>query len=303
LQEKVKKDNRLELSKKELIQKKLSVIKYRPVTTKVDDLYSFTDSAMIKSSRVSVNGIDANTTLFSFAKQNIKAEDWLKFVKNSGNISYPVDRVRYRELYKEYLNASADQYYRSNLDAYNSDFVKQVKEFKEANLLFGIMEKNVWGKANSDTAALGQYYNSHKSKYIWPPSADAIIVTCNNENQAQELSRKLKDNPGEWRQITTGNDANISADSGRYELSQLPVRERTNFTPGLITAVVKNEGPATYTFNYLIKVYSQPEQRSFDDARGMVISDYQAVLEDEWLKELKKKYPVTVNQAVFQSIK
>ncbi|MEJ7677239.1 MAG: hypothetical protein WKG06_05070 [Segetibacter sp.] len=44
--------------------------------------------------------------------------------------------------------------------------------------MFGIMEKNVWSRANADTAGLIQYYNLHKSKYIWPPSADAIIVTC-----------------------------------------------------------------------------------------------------------------------------
>jgi peptidyl-prolyl cis-trans isomerase SurA len=66
---------------------------------------------------------------------------------------------------------------------------------------------------------------------------------------------------------------------------------------------VKNDIDGTYTFNYIIKVYKQNEQRNFDDARGMVISDYQQVLEDRWLAQLKKKYPVKVNTAVFNSIK
>jgi peptidyl-prolyl cis-trans isomerase SurA len=50
-------------------------------------------------------------------------------------------------------------------------------------------------------------------------------------------------------------------------------------------------------------VYNEPGQRSFEEARGMVISDYQQVLEDKWIAELKKKYLVKVNEAVFQSIK
>ena len=43
---------------------------------------------------------------------------------------------------------AADDYYRNHLDVYDQDFSMQIKEFREANLLFGIMEKNVWGKAN-----------------------------------------------------------------------------------------------------------------------------------------------------------
>lgn len=303
LQEKVIKDNRLELSKKELIQKKLALIKYKPAAIKADDLYVFTDSAMQKNSAVAVKGINENTPVFSFAKQNVKAGDWVKFVKSSRNTFYLTNKDRYKQLYKDFVNSAADEYYRNNLDVYNSDYSKQVKEFKEANLLFGVMEKNVWGKANTDTAGLLQYYNQHKSKYTWPASADAIVVTCSNENLAKETEQKLKDNLNNWRQLTGNNGTDISADSSRYELGQLPVLERTNFTPGLITAPVKNQNDGTYTFNYIVKVYNEPAPRSFEDARGMVISDYQQVLEDKWISELKKKYPVKINEAVFQSIK
>jgi peptidyl-prolyl cis-trans isomerase SurA len=165
------------------------------------------------------------------------------------------------------------------------------------------MEKNVWGKANADTAGLKQYYNQHKAKYMWAASADAIIITCNNDGQANELQKKLTDSIAYWRQITERYATQVTADSGRYELAQLPVFERTNFTAGLITMPVKNPTDGTVTFNYIINVYREPAQRSFEDARGMVISDYQQVLEDKWISELKKKYPVKVNTAVFNSIK
>jgi len=303
LQEKVTKDNRLELSKKELIQKKLALINYKPSVFKTDDLYIFTDSALQNINPVAVKGINGSTPIFSFARQNIKASDWVKFVKGSRATSYLTNKDRYRELYKEFITAAADEYYRNNMDLYNADYSRQVKEFKEANLLFGIMEKNVWGKANTDTSNLLQYYNQHKSKYIWPASADVVIVTCNSEKQAHEIQQKLKDNVNNWRQITGNNGTDVAADSGRYELGQLPVVDRTNFTPGLITAPVKNLNDGTYTFNCIVKMYNEPGQRSYDDARGMVISDYQQVLEEKWIAELKKKYPVKVNQGIFQSIK
>ena len=36
--------------------------------------------------------------------------------------------------------------------------------------------------------------------------------------------------------------------------------------------------------------------------RGIVISDYQDNLEEKWLKELKKKYPIKVNKMVLKNL-
>lgn len=302
LQEKVIKDNRLELAKKELIQKKLALIKYKPALVESEDLYAFTDGNL-RNIAVPRKGIRATTPIFSFAKQQVNAADWVNFVKNSGSTFSTTSKERYQELYKEYIGKAADEYYRNHLDEYNSDFLKQVKEFKEANLLFAIMEKNVWGKANMDTPGLVQYYNQHKTKYTWKPSADVIIVTCSRESLAKELQQKLKGSANDWRQVTSSHGTDVAADSGRYELEQLTVTDRTNFSVGSVTGAVKNPNDGSYSFNYIIKIYNEPTQRSFNDARGLVTSDYQEVLEKEWISSLKKKYPVKVNEAVFQSIK
>ena len=42
--------------------------------------------------------------------------------------------------------------------------------------------------------------------------------------------------------------------------------------------------------------------RSFEEAKGLVINDYQTELESKWVQELKKKYPVHVNETVLQSL-
>lgn len=302
-EDKVTKDNRLDKSKKELIEKKLTLIRYKPAKYNEKNLVTFTDSATIKTHSAAVKGINENTVLFSFAKQNIKAVDWIDFVKSARNAPNPGSRDNYPQLFKRFIQSAADDYYRKHLEDYNPNFARQVNEFKEANLLFGIMEKNVWSRANTDTAGLIQYYNLHKSKYVWQPSADAIIVTCSNLNQLKELQQKLKDSASNWRKITANYGSSVVADSSRFELGQLSVIDRTSFTPELLTAPVKNTNEGTYTFNYIIKVYHEPALRTFDDARGMVTSDYQQVLEDKWMQELKKKYPVKVNEAVFSAIK
>ena len=51
-----------------------------------------------------------------------------------------------------------------------------------------------------------------------------------------------------------------------------------------------------------LKFYKDGEQRSFEDARGMVINDYQGVVEKRWLSELQKKYPVKINEQLLKEI-
>ena len=42
--------------------------------------------------------------------------------------------------------------------------------------------------------------------------------------------------------------------------------------------------------------------KTIDEAKGLITSDYQNYLEEEWIKELKAKYTVKVNEQVFSTI-
>jgi peptidyl-prolyl cis-trans isomerase SurA len=119
---------------------------------------------------------------------------------------------------------------------------------------------------------------------------------------ADSVKEKLQKNVRNWKGITEGYGQQVIADSNRFELPQIPVVERTAFAPGLFTAPVTNQQDGTVTFSYIINVMKEPAQRSFEDARGFVISDYQLVLEQNWLAMLKKKYPVKVNQKNFSGL-
>jgi peptidyl-prolyl cis-trans isomerase SurA len=194
------------------------------------------------------------------------------------------------------------EYYRRHLDKYNKEFAAQIKEFREGNLLFGIMQKKVWDAATADTAALINYYNANRSKYNWEMSADAVIVTCADPHDLDSAQFNIKGNPGSWREIVEKSNGTIQADSGRFELAQIPVNDRTNFTEGLITAPVTNEQDSSKTFAYIIKLHNEKEPKGFEDARGTVINDYQTHLEERWIAELKEKYPIKVNKKVLRTL-
>jgi len=45
-----------------------------------------------------------------------------------------------------------------------------------------------------------------------------------------------------------------------------------------------------------------PVAKELNEARGLVTADYQTYLEEQWVKQLKTKYPVQVNAEVLSAV-
>jgi peptidyl-prolyl cis-trans isomerase SurA len=174
-------------------------------------------------------------------------------------------------------------------------------EFKEGNMLFEIMERKVWSKASNDNVGLQKYYEANKVKYKWAASALVLLFNCTSEAIAKKVILDL--NAGKsWKNITEEANNTIQADSARYELTQIPVKEGATLIIGNTTEPIINALDGTASFVKILKLYNANEQRSFDEAKGLIINDYQTIVEEQWLSELKKKYPVKVNENVFKSL-
>jgi peptidyl-prolyl cis-trans isomerase SurA len=197
----------------------------------------------------------------------------------------------------------AQDYYRNHLEDYSPDFAFQLTEFKEGNLLFEIMQRKIWDKASVDSAGLQHYYDAHKDKYWWDVSADALLFTCKNAATAEALKERLATHPlSQWRQMTDSAAAAIQADSGRYEVAQIPNPTKQELGAMSYTAFTTNPADNSVSFAYILNIHHDREPRNFHDARGFVINDYQNWLEDQWIAELKKKYPVRIDEKIVSEL-
>ncbi|HEX7458434.1 MAG TPA: hypothetical protein VF301_08370, partial [Ginsengibacter sp.] len=125
--------------------------------------------------------------------------------------------------------------------------------------------------------------------------------SSSNEKIANEVAEQIKKGKS-WKQVAEENISQVQTDSGRYELTQIPAKPNTKFVEGIVTEPLVNENDGTATFVKILRIYPANQQRSFEEARGLVINDYQNFLEEKWIEQLKKKYPVKVNEKVFQSL-
>lgn len=303
LREKVAGSDRMNTVKSALAQKILKEPDFKKATFSNAELWTYTDSVInYKTPEIKVH-LTPTTPLFTIKNKTSAIADWINFVQT---FRYKTDGSgikTYAALWNEFTEARALDYYQAHLEDYNEAFRRQMNEFKEGNLFFEIMQRQVWNVAQTDTAAVLKYYENNRGKYIWKKSADAILFYASDTSAATTLVHELKKAAFNWHQLVSNMGEKIAADSLRLEATQIPNGTKEPLRAGTITAPLVNKADNTASFAYILKMYEKAGPRSFVEARGLVITDYQNELEKNWLAELKKKYPVVVNKKVWQVLK
>jgi len=300
LKQQIAKDSRINAAKESFLQEIMVKVGYKKnVAVKDEILFRYADSVVVN--KVVGNYPINNKPIFSFAKATVKGADWLNFVKDYKLNTDVYKGENNKGLLNKFIATSTTDYYRKHLAEYNEDFKYQLQEFKEGNMLFEVMERNVWSKASSDSIGLKKYYDAHTAKYSWDSSAIVLLFNCSDIKTANETAEALKSGK-DWKQITEESNGKVQADSGRYELSQLQLPAGLHIIKGIISSPSINSGDNTTTFVKVLQLFPAKQQRSFNEARGLVINDYQNYLEEKWMEVLSKKYPIKVNEPVFNAL-
>jgi peptidyl-prolyl cis-trans isomerase SurA len=296
----VEEDARSKIASKSFEKQVLQKVPIKKTVYDASALWRMTDSFVYKNKKISVGALNSTSTLFSFPKKKVTVKDWLEYAQ--GN-ALEGKEGNYPAQMKQFITASSVLYYREHLEEYNADFRAQLQEFADGNLLFEVMEKRVWNKAATDTAGLRNYYEKHKSQYQWGPSVSAIIFNTSDKRSAEEAQRSLQQNPAGWRVLMESSGGRIAGDSGRFDIAQITDKDSDKLKAGYLSPIVENETDKSASFYYIVNVYTKTSPRNFDESRGIVMNDYQLELEEKWIAELKKKYPVKVNQPVWNEVR
>ncbi len=231
----------------------------------------------------------------------VNANEWYEYAKKYYAETEAGTEMNVAALYHEFEKQVASNEYRKNLATYNPDFAYQVLEFKEGSMLFDIMEKEIWGKAAADEAGLQKFYAANSGKYTWKNSADAIVVHAADKTMGESAMQSLKAGKN-LQDIIMVSNGKLTYDSGRYEIAEL-IDSRLANNPvegGFSSLAVNADGEASFVL--FKKIYAPGGQRTFKDARGMLVTDYQDALEEQWLADLRKKYNLVIFKPAIEKL-
>ena len=163
------------------------------------------------------------------------------------------------------------------------------------------MDRQLWSKANSNIAGLKTLYSQHPEKYRWENPVKGIIITTSQKETAEAIRNEYL-NKKSIDHIKKYYTELALIDSGRFEAQELIGVGTNNARAGFVSEISYNESDGSANFIIITEKNSPLLRKSFDEAKSTLINDQQALMEKLWLADLKKKYPVTINKATWNSL-
>ncbi|MFI1743045.1 peptidylprolyl isomerase [Thalassobellus sediminis] len=204
--------------------------------------------------------------------------------------------------YEAFLNENLVKYQEDNLENENEEFAHIVEEYRDGLLLFDLMENTIWNSAKTDTIEVQEYYNNHKNNYTLPKRVDAVVASSTKQKTLKKVSKLLTDGMAldQIKSLVNSNDkVEVIFTSGIMDATHQALPKGFLFEKGV--SKIYNHNNAFVIVQ--VKETLPETQKTFDDAKGAVISDYQAYKEEKWLKDLADKYKIVINQETLNKVK
>lgn len=190
------------------------------------------------------------------------------------------------------------------LTAKDSDLKNLIREYHDGLMLYEISNRNVWDKAAKDDAGLAAYFKKNKKKYAWSePRYKGMAYHVKNAADVDAVRDCVKglafDKWADKLRTTFNNDTviRIRVEKGIFKKGDNALIDKEVFKKDTIVKPLENY-PIDAVYGKILK--KGPED--YTDVKGLVTADYQDLLEKQWVAELRKKYPVVVNEEVLKTV-
>lgn len=289
LKRKLSRDERLQISKQVLSDKRKREYGFTEDRTTRDEVFALADSSLIKGKWNLGESEELKTQmLFSILNKPTTASEFIQFIKVNQTSVNMAPSAYMKQLYDGFVEDKILHAEEEKLQQEYPEFKNLLTEYREGILLFDIMEKEVWNKASEDTTGQRKFYEENKTKYQAGERLEARIFTASDKSITGEIMAKV--NSGDSLNNEDLKKFKSIQAFRLYERKDSKVIDRINWATGLQEIEVDGQ-----FFLVEVKRLVSPGIKTFEEARSNVISDFQDYLEKMWLIELRKKFPVKVN--------
>ena len=226
-----------------------------------------------------------------FASYEDKKEEIQEYMEHEG-VSSPSVRKDVLALYRS--GALAGKY---------PDWTLRWQEVHDGLLASYLTRKYQEGEYACSEADLERYFKQHKSDYAWElPRYKGAVIHCKDKKMASAIKKYLKKKPvEEWKSALEKLMMNASVPQASIEVGVFIIGKNQYVDKLVFKCGSFEQVPGfSYTFVMGKKLKKGPE--NYLDVKDAVIRDYQAVHEDSWMNDLKRKYKVEINQEVLKTV-
>ncbi|MFD2824336.1 peptidylprolyl isomerase [Lacinutrix iliipiscaria] len=304
LESKVKRDSRSKL----ISESRVEELKKRYTISNVDqDLEYFTsilNNEYYNSKWKVPEDFNPEKAFVKIESKQLTYKDFADFlIKNQRRTTKQVD---FKELvtttYNSFLEGNLLEFQEENLENENEEFSYILSEYRDGLLLFELMENEIWKAAAKDTVAVQEYYSANQSNYFFNERIDAIVASSAKRKDIEKVGKLMKEGktPDEIKELVNTNDEiRVIFTSDKMDASHQAIPNGFLFKKGVSEVLEHNGAFIVVKVNEVLpKTF-----KTFEEAKGKVVSDYQEAKEMKWLKALANKYKVVINQEALKEVK
>ncbi|HDZ41138.1 MAG TPA: hypothetical protein ENH59_05615 [Bacteroidetes bacterium] len=296
-------------SKKSFAEKLKKEYNYRLNKKALEWFYAIADSSFRYGRKYNLPGPIPGDILYSFASEQCTMHEFATYISQNGNQAPDYNN-------EVFINALLDQKVYKDLLGYENSILEKkypefgflMNEFYDGILLFEISDSLIWKKSENDSTGLKHYYNTRKEEFMDAPRARARIYEI-DKNAGKRKTRRIlrvirrhhnRDNYYQkvMAEAITGKDTLVKITEGIFEKGENTFLDNIRWNRGL-NQQQGNNG----TILVDILEIEKDRYRDLEDVKGLIINGYQEYLEAQWLRELKKKYEVSVNRSIMEKLK
>lgn len=200
------------------------------------------------------------------------------------------------------LNAAALSYEDARLEQKYPEFRRQSEEYAEGLMLVSSLEDNVWNMPTRNPEALKAYFEANKAKYAFDePRWKGYVIYTTSDSLLSEIKTYLNDVKPSSEVLGDSLKTRFPREV-RIERIVLPKGEN-QIVDYIAFGGPKPEFSNRYKFftTYMAHMINGPEEVA--DVRNRVTNDYTRELEEKFVSDLHKKYPVKVNKKILKKVK
>ncbi len=209
----------------------------------------------------------------------------------------------------EAFDDNLDTYYNSllvdaeelSLEQSEPDYRNLLKEYIDGSLLYEVSVRKVWDKAAKDTEGLRSFFERNRDNYKWTePHAKGFLVQASNDSVAGLIRERAAQLAPDTLVQTLRREF-----KGNIAVDKVLVSKGTNAMVDNIMFGAPQVQPSNvkYKVYFMINPRGLMEPEEVNDVKGLVTSDYQNEFQAEWENELRRKYPVSVNEKVLRQVR
>ena len=202
-------------------------------------------------------------------------------------------------------DADVKAYADAHLEEKYPELRNLVREYHDGILLFDVSLREVWDKANKDHEGLTTFFKANKKQYTWDEPRYKGWIIYAKTDVAAKAAKQIVKGASDKAKVDSILNERVNLDSvtyvkveyGLWTAGKNAAVDVYGFKSKTATYTASEEYPVVVAVG---KVLKRPEE--YSDDRGKIVTDYQDYLEKLWIANLREKYPVVINEEVWNEI-